>query len=83
MDHTPMTLLELSKEYETGAAALRGRLTELRTLFSASVACQRERDLLEARIRTLQNMYADMRQLAVLTRRYYERGYHRNGRYTL
>lgn len=82
-NHRPMTLFELSKEYEAGAAALHKRLDELRALFSASNVCQRERDLLEARIRTLQSMYTDMRQLAVLTRRYYERGYYRNARYTL
>ena len=39
--------------------------------------------LLEDRIRMLRMMWREARDLAVLTERYYERGYRRNAKYTL
>ena len=41
------------------------------------------RRLLEGRIRLLRAMGREARELAVLCERYYERGYCRNGKYTL
>ena len=41
------------------------------------------RRLLEGRIRLLRAMCREARELAVLCERYYERGYCRNGKYTL
>ena len=40
-------------------------------------------DQLELRIRILSAMWREARDLAVLTDRYYERGYRRNVRYTI
>ena len=38
---------------------------------------------MESRIRMLTDMWREARDLAVLCERYYERGYCRNGKYTL
>lgn len=43
----------------------------------------RDRVLLDERIRMLSTMLREARELAVLTERYYERGYRRNAKYTL
>ena len=43
----------------------------------------KERDRLEERIRMLSTMLREARELAVLTERYYDRGYHRNAKYTI
>ena len=77
-----MTLRELSVEYRRQAEALRERIGEL------EAARQRTRDSrkieeLRERIRILTELWREARDLAVLTERYYERGYRRNARYTL
>ena len=71
-----MTLLELSGEYRASAAAL---LLEHRLRGADGDG----RRLLEGRIRLLRAMGREARELAVLCERYYERGYCRNGKYTL
>ena len=77
-----MTLLELSVEYRAQASILRGRIKELETVrFGAKNAD--EKGTLDNRIRILSELWREARDLAVLTERYYERGYRRNGRYTL
>lgn len=77
-----MTLRELSPQYRKQAQILRSRMKELEELFKQSTnASTRER--LQGRIRTLSELYREARDLATLTERYYERGYKRNGRYTL
>jgi len=77
-----MTLLELSVEYRSQAERLRTRIRALEaTRKIAKDSCERER--LQWRIRTLSELFREARDLAVLTERYYERGYKRNGRYTL
>ncbi|NCB63511.1 MAG: hypothetical protein EOM52_07840 [Clostridia bacterium] len=75
-----MTLYEMSKEYRAHAVALRGRIGELQARHPAQAG---ERALLDERIRMLTIMWREARDLAVLTERYYERGYRRNGRYTI
>jgi len=77
-----MTLLELSGEYRRQAAALRGRMEALSAECKAT-ADQEERRALQERVRILTELWREARDLAVLTERYYERGYRRNGRYTL
>ena len=77
-----MTLLELSREYRAHADALKGRVRELRELLPV-LEDPGEALLLAERIHTLQVMWRDTRDLAVLLERYYERGYRRNERYTL
>ncbi len=77
-----MTLLELSIEYRRQADILKGRIKELDALLRRTKH-QDERDRLCDRIRDLSILYREARALAVLTARYYERGYHRDERYTL
>ena len=66
-----MTLLELSGEYRASAAALRERVLLLEHRLRGADGDGRR--LLEGRIRLLRAM----------CERYYERGYCRNGKYTL
>ena len=75
-----MTLLELSKEYRAGALAIKGRILELKAREPAS---REEQDGLDERVRVLSALWREARDLAVLTERYYERGYRRNVKYTL
>ena len=65
-----MTLAELSVEYRAHARLERERDPDLR--------CQ-----LQDRIRMLSAMLREARELAVLTERYYDRGYRRNAKYTI
>ena len=76
-----MTLLELSGEYRASAAALRERVLLLEHRLRGVDGDGRR--LLEGRIRLLRAMGREARELAVLCERYYERGYCRNGKYTL
>lgn len=75
-----MTLYEMSKEYRAQAGALHDRIKELEARFPVP---EQERGSLEARIRVLNVMRREARDLAMLTEHYYERGYRRNVRYTV
>ena len=77
-----MTLLELSLQYHAQAAALRERVAQLRARQERSWD-ENERLQLADRIRLLQAMQREARELAALTEHYYERGYWRNVKYTL
>ena len=77
-----MTLEELSKCYEAAAVPLRARLRELRILL-AQAEDPEEIWHIKRRIAELTPMLTQMNELAELTARYYERGYHRNEKYTL
>ena len=77
-----MTLLELSAEYRSQADALRERVRCLE-LCAAAEKDEEKRLLLRWRIRTLHTMWREARDLAVLTARYYDRGYHHSERYTI
>lgn len=77
-----MTLYELSFEYEASARLLRQRLSLLRKLLSQA-ADPEEVWHLQRRIADLTPMLTQMNELKELTRHYYERGYHRNEKYTL
>ena len=77
-----MTLAEMSTQYESSAQLLRQRLKELRQLLTEET----DPDAiwhLKRRIAELTPMLTQMNELAELTRRYYERGYYRNEKYTL
>ena len=76
-----MTLKELSVEYRTQATILHGRIEELRVQMSGQEEDQKS--AVEARIRMLAVMWREARDLAVLCEHYYDRGYRRNGKYTL
>ena len=77
-----MTLLELSAEYRSHAHTLDLRICQLHYRLehtrNADQRCQ-----LEDRIRMLSTMLREARELAVLTERYYDRGYRRNAKYTI
>ena len=69
-----MTLYQISFTYRADAAVLRTRISELRA--AARAAQDRE----EAELQVLRRQSSE---LAELTKRYYERNYHRDERYTL
>ena len=77
-----MTLAELALEYRAHAHALDLRICQLEYLLegtrNADKRCQ-----LQDRIRMLSTMLREANELAVLTERYYDRGYRRNAKYTI
>lgn len=77
-----MTMQEMAREYRASAELLRARRDELRPLL-AQLTEEREIRRMEERIRMLQAMWSETRDLAVLMERYYERGYRKNGKYTI
>ena len=77
-----MTLKELSRCYEEAAVPLRNRLRELRCLL-AETTDPEEIWQLKRRIAQLTPMLTQMNELAQLTKRYYERGFYRDKKYTL
>ena len=77
-----MTLLELSAEYRAHAQALDGRIGQLRCRMQL-VEDDSQRCQLQERIHMLSTMLREARELAVLTERYYDRGYRRNAKYTI
>ena len=78
---THLTLKELSVEYRAHAQALEGRIRQLELRMEEEDT--EERGRLEDRVRMLSVMLREARELAVLTERYYDRGYRRNARYTI
>ena len=77
-----MTLLELSVEYRAHARALDFRICQLQAVLERTEN-EDQRLMLNERIHMLSTMLREARELAVLTERYYERGYRRNAKYTL
>lgn len=77
-----MTLQEMSVEYRAQAQVLRGRIRELEQALNEADA-PREQARLRNRIWTLAAIWRETRDQAVLLEHYYERGYRRNGRYTI
>ena len=77
-----MTLLELSVEYRAHARALDFRICQLQAVLERTEN-EDQRLMLNERIHMLSTMLREARELAVLTERYYDRGYRRNAKYTL
>jgi len=77
-----MTLQELSVEYRAHARALDLRICQLQFRLDRTEDPD-ERCQLQDRIRLLTIMFREARELAVLTERYYDRGYRRNAKYTI
>ena len=77
-----MTLKEISEGYRQAAAPLRLRLRELRKML-AQAEDPEEIWHIKRRIAELTPMLTQVNELAELTEHYYERGYHRNEKYTL
>lgn len=72
-----MTLQEMSNTYRSQHEALRRRIRELTAAGVGDETRGRQR------IRRLEEMARENRDLAALLEHYYERGYRRNARYTL
>ena len=77
-----MTLLELSVHYADSAAAIRRRIITLQAAERIEHDPESARKL-HRRIETLRPLLQEMRELAVLTARYYDRSYRKNENYTL
>ena len=77
-----MTLKELSVEYRSHARALDLRICQLQTALEY-IQDEDKRFLIQERIHMLSTMLREARELAVLTERYYDRGYRRNAKYTI
>lgn len=77
-----MTLKEISAGYRQAAEPLRIRLKLLRQLLEQA---QEPEEIwhLQRRIAELTPILTQLNELAELTEHYYERGYHRNEKYTL
>ena len=76
-----MTLYQMSYVYREDALRFRMRITVLRE--QARTAEGEDKLRLKRRILELQQLLRQSRELADLTRHYYERGYYRNEKYTL
>ena len=77
-----MTLLEMSFAYRDSAAAIYGRIVELRSL-ERTAADPEEALRLRRRIDELMPLWREARELAALTAHYYDRSYHKHEKYTL
>jgi BMFP domain-containing protein YqiC len=77
-----MTLQELSVEYRAQAQALAQRIQQLEAQLEQGRGSGEE-GALQVRIHMLSTMHREARELAALTERYYDRGYYRNGKYTV
>lgn len=77
-----MTLQELSVEYRAHARALAQRISQLEERL-AQTEDEVARGQLQGRIHMLSIMHREARELAVLTERYYDRGYRRSADYTI
>ena len=77
-----MTLLEMSVSYADSAALIRTRIAELRVAERTAPDPETAR-LFRIRAESLRPLWREMRELAVLTARYYDRSYHKHENYTL
>lgn len=77
-----MTLEEMAVEYRTQAQRLRQRMRELEQA-GRGAGSEEERVRLRSRSESLEPIWREARDLAVLLEHYYERGYRRNDRYTI
>ena len=77
-----MTLAQLSHQYAREAETIDGRIRELKSALARQNGGE-ETELLHRRIRELQPLLRQNRELARLTRHYYDRGSHRNAHYSL
>ena len=73
---------ELSVEYRAHARSLDLRICQLECWLERTQDPD-ARNQLQERIKLLATMLREARELAVLTERYYDRGYRRNAKYTI
>lgn len=76
-----MTLMELSGEYRKELPPMRRRIQSLKK--EKETCLPEELWEIEYRLSRLSAIYRQTRELADLLEHYYERGFHRNGKYTL
>ncbi|MEA4954356.1 MAG: hypothetical protein VB096_02410 [Pseudoflavonifractor sp.] len=75
-----MKLLDMADSYRTAADAVRHRIQIVEEMPAKTPAqIQRKKE----RLRLLEAMRRDARDVAAICERYYERGYRRNERYTI
>lgn len=77
-----MLLSEMSLLYKQDQIAFYGRITELRAAAKTETDPGKAANL-QSRIKDLTPLWREARELAELTARYYERGYHKNEKYAL
>lgn len=77
-----MTLQEMAVDYQAQAQTIRGRIRELRELGKQTESPLEQAEL-NSRIRALNVLLRESRELADHLEHYYERGYCRNGKYTI
>ena len=77
-----MTLFEMSASYRSSAAAIHGRIVELRGQERAQ-ADPEAAFRLRRRIDELTPLWREARELAALTAHYYDRSFHNYEKYTL
>ena len=77
-----MTLLEMSVYYADSAALIRTRIAELRMAERMAADPETARRL-HVRVENLRPLLREMRELAILTARYYDRSYRKHEKYTL
>lgn len=75
-----MTMAEMAQEYRKQADAVRHRIQLVEELPART---DEEKIQKEERLRLLEAMRRDVRDVAVICERYYEQGYRRNERYML
>ena len=75
-----MTLLEMSAVYQSSAAAIHGRIVELR---GQEKQLTDPEELFHLRIAELLPLWREARELASVTAHYYDRSYHKYGKYAL
>lgn len=77
-----MYLSEMSSRYAESAAAIRARIAELLAAEKAETDPAAARQL-RLRAETLRPLLREMKELAMLTERYYDSSYHKHEKYTL
>ena len=77
-----MTLYEMSFVYEESCKLLRARIQDLREEEKRTKDSGELRRI-HQRLSELEPMLRETRELETLARRYYERNYHKNGKYSL
>ena len=77
-----MTLKEMGGDYRAQGRVRQARIRELREA-CRQAETEGEKEKLRQRIWALAIIWQETREQAALLERYYERGYRRNGRYTL
>ena len=75
-----MKLLHMAAGYRQSAEMIRLRIIDLRD--EAQHAQPEQRAQLEQRIRDLRTLQRETQETALVLERYYDRGYHKNERYT-